>query len=478
MSGWDSRTDSEFAIIAEDRNALRISHPSAIARHAGVEAGMSVTDARAICPELTTEPTDPFREGALLRALVKWADRLSPLVALDPPDGLLVDISGCAHLFGGETAMATHIRDSLMDMSIASQVGIADTKGAARALARYGAGPVVKAKSGRTAEALATLPLVCLDMPNPVESGLRRAGLKTVGQLYGIKSSELARRFGLELTNRLAKALGHSPDPISLAATQSSYAARMTLPDPIGLLADLEAILTRLAAAVCARLEADELGARQFHLTVRCVDTGDQFLTVGFASPTHAPQMVCQQFTHALQGLEVEFGADWFRLTARNVEPVQSRQTVMGRESRDEESVAKIISTLGNRLGFDRVRRFVPIDSYLPEREFETVEAAHSSAEPVWSRAQRQRPLRLFSNPERIRTLQPGRPPHRFEWRRVSYEMRSAKGPERLTPEWWRDGDGRVRDYWIVQTVNGARLWLMTYPGKRAPDWFVAGRFP
>lgn len=473
----DPRISAPFAIISEIKNAWRLTHLSEAAKGAGLSSGLSLPDARAICPQLLTKPSDTVREAALLRALWRWADSLSPWVAIDPPDGLFLDITGCAHLFGGEAPMANHARTRLSDMNMTSRIGIADTKGAAWALARFCEGEIVIAPEGKTGSAIAALPLEGLRLPRKLTTELRRTGIKTIGQLSEIKTAELSRRFGLDLTKALSGTLGHAPDPVSPKAADPIYAARMTLPDPIGLQADLLGVLERLSASVCKRLEADAKGARRYYLTVRCVDTGDHILQIGFARPTHQQQAVLQQFAKPLDSLKIEFGADWFRLEAAHVEPVQPFQISLDSHKQAEDDTSKIISTLGNRLGFDRVRQFMPVQSHLPEREFTCVEAM-DRREPVrWDAAPRKRPVRLFKRPERLVTLEAGRPPKRFQWRKSVYTTQSAKGPERLTAEWWQDEQGAVRDYWQVQTNDGPRLWLMTYPGAAEPNWYIAGRF-
>lgn len=473
----DPRVSAPFAIISELKNAWCVTHLSEEARQAGVSQGMSLADARAICPELLTEPADGVREAALLRALWRWADSLSPWVALDPPDGLVLDITGCAHLFGGEVDMARHSCLRLSDMNITSRVGIADTKGAAWALARFGNSQVEIASAGKTIGSLAHLPLEGLRLPKKLSTDLRRTGLKTIGQVAEVKSAELARRFGLDLTKSLSGTLGHSPDPISPKAADKIYAARMTLPDPIGLKDDLLGVLERLTSSVCKRLSEDAKGARRYYLTVRCVDTGDHILQIGFARPTYEQRAVLQQFTRPLDDLKIEFGADWFRLEAAHIEPIQSFQITLDSHKQDQTDTSKIISTLGNRLGFDRVRQFMPAQSHMPEREFISVEAMDRKAAVFWTPAPRKRPVRLFKRPERLVTLESGRPPKRFQWRKSVFSTCEAKGPERLAAEWWQGDMGAVRDYWQVQTDDGPRLWLMTYPGSKEPNWYIAGRF-
>ena len=473
----DPHTEGAFAVVAETGNAWRVTHVSAAAKAAGVEVGLSLADARAICPGLASEPADVMREQAFLMALARWADRLSPRVALDGPDGLLLDISGCAHLFGGEAAMGRQCRELLDALKIESRVGIADTKAGARALARCAGDAIAIAAPGETADALSPLPVAGLDLPPRVADDLRRVGLDCIGQLYAVQPRELARRFGIETARSLAAALGQTREPFTPLKPAAVYAARMTLPEPIGLQADLERVIERLAESVCERLRGDAKAARRFVLALRCVDTGDHEFRIGFARPCAAVKPILEQLSRPLARLRIEYGADRLRLAAEEVEPVRPLQTVIDRDTGSSEQLDRIVSTLGNRLGFDRVRRFAARESHLPEREFDTVEAA-TGGEKTWTRTPGSRPVRLFVPPEPLRPLEAGRPPRRFAWRNGTYETKSATGPERLAPEWWKAGDPRIRDYWRVQTRSGPRLWLMSHPGERPPDWFVAGRFP
>ncbi len=477
----DGRLSAPFAMTRFIKNAPRLTHLTEAAQDAGASAGQTLADARAICPELLTESVDEEAQGLFLRALWRWADRLSPWAALDAPDGLFLDISGCAHLFGGEEAMGQFALDELAALSVTARIGMADTKRAAWALARFTPSDINIAPPGGTRAAIAHLPLKALGISAKTETDLRRTGLSKIGDIETRKSSELARRFGLELTKNLSRALGHEPDPVSPEAAAPVYAARMTLPDPIGRLDDLCAVLRRLADSVCTRLEKDLMGARHFDLTVTCVDTGNHVLSVGFARPCQAVDAVLQQFARPLDELRIEYGADRFRLIARHLEPVRPRQHILGGELQEQaEDFDRLISTLGNRLGFDRVRRFLPQDQHIPEEEFTSIEAVRPER-GIWENPPRPRPLRLFPRPERIRTLKPGRPPQSFEWRGRAFDNVSTCGPERLAPPWWVAGDRRQRDYWQTRTDTGEQLWLMTHPGSVAagspPEWFVAGLF-
>ena len=173
--------------------------------------------------------------------------------------------------------------------------------------------------------------------------------------------------------------------------------------------------------------------------------------------------------------LEIEYGADWFRLSAQHIEPIRLKQASFGEDAKRADQRLILIETLGNRLGFDHIRIFNPRDNHVPEHEYEQVQAA--GAVPAWQAAPRARPIRLFTPPEFVQVETPGRPPNAFKWRRLSFQTARANGPERITPRWYREEDPRTRDYWTVQTEEGRRLWLLNYPGDEDADWYVAGEF-
>ncbi|MAT33943.1 MAG: nucleotidyltransferase [Ponticaulis sp.] len=473
----DPRFEGPFAITAEEKNAWRITHANEPAFKNGVASGQSLADARAICPALLTAPADPVREAGLLRSLRRWADQFSPVVALHEPDALLLDIAGGAHLFGGETDMAQTAIQRLVDMGLSARAGLADTRRAALALARFGSQKIAIAPSGETQAHIESLPLEALGCDPRALQGMRRAGLKTLGQIFAIKSADLARRYGVDVMQSRAALLGHHPDPVRLSAPDPVYAARMSLPDPVGHHKDVLEIVERLSARICDRLKDRNKGARQFHLTLRCVDSGDHHLQIGFAKPCCESAHILQQLSFKLDKIKLTYGADWFRLSAGQIEAIHPKQPELSGYSQADDALAQIISTIGNRIGFDRVERVLPQASHLPERSFLRVEAASTEIIETWPEAALNRPLVLFEYAPRLSISLAGRPPKEFEYQGRSFHLGTARGPERLSPEWWRTEDPRTRDYWAVQTLEGPRFWLLTYPGHAASEWYLAGRF-
>ena len=478
----DIRLIGAFGITATTSNAERIICVNNKAFQGGVRVGMSLTDATAVWPDILTEPRHIERERRLLSALQRWADKYSPRVGIDKMEGLALDITGCAHLFGGEKALAKSMLSGLEDLSIQAQIGIANTRRAARGFSRFGGRKITISCPETETTQTARLPLDALDLSADVLANLRRLGLKTVSDLSTFKSSELARRFSVKLPLALDALRGHRPDPVIPGAAPKVFAAQMNLPEPVGLLEDVNAILERLADRVCARLHKEAFAAMGFQMTVRCVDTGDHHLSIGFASPVRDTAAILRQFRRPLEGLVLTFGADWFRLSALNTAVFKPTQIIMGdAAARAEAEIDQTLTTLGNRLGFDRIRRPVSVACHAPELEHASCEAVGAGTGGiVTSRHLHPRPERAI-RPERIHIIKPGRPPQDFQWRQERFELKTAEGPERVAPIWWDTPASwlasELRDYWRVKTMKGRRLWLMSCPRKPELGWFCAGEF-
>ncbi|MEC3862807.1 DNA polymerase Y family protein [Mesobacterium sp. TK19101] len=460
-----------FALTLTQGTANRIYCLNHEAGKQGLHRGMPVADARAFCPALQSRPADPAGDTRFLRVLRRWATRYCPWVGLEGDDGLVLDITGSAHLFGGEAQMLTDMRQRLSRAGLSARIGLGDTRGAAWALARFGEG---LAAPGQGAEALGSLPVAALRLDHDTVTGLLRLGLRTVADLDATARAPLARRFGPGLLMRLDQALGRQPEQISPEPDPPHYGVRMTLPDPIGLQADVMAGAARLLDQLCARLKAQEAGARVLCLTLRRVDQAAQHVELRLARPLRDPARILPLFERGVADVDAGFGIDQLRLEAVQVEPLPVQQlshVTSGRRDQLED----LISRLGTRIGLDNIQRFLPADSHIPERGFVIAPAAYSEPEGSWV-ALRPRPLRLFP-PEPIAGTGP-RPPGRFRWRRMALTTARATGPERITPEWWLEDDAwrsGVRDYWLVETRQGRRLWLFFTP--QAPGWFVQGEF-
>lgn len=468
--------DCLFAVTAEDKNAVRLVSLNKHARRAGLYAGMTLATARAAAPQLITVAEEPLRDEAFLKTLQRWCVKFTPWSACHGKDSLLLNITGCAHLLGGEAAMAEAILQELKDMQVEARIGIADTKGAARAAAQYGAKGRTIIEAGQTREHLALFPIDALFSDEKSTFELRRLGLKRIGDLYPLKSSDLARRFGFGLLRAYEKLLGVASDPVAPAAAQPTFAARMSFPDPIGLMDDVSEALKRLTEQVCKRLSNHDYGVRALRLSCYRADKHQIHLDIGLARPTQDARQIIQQFALKLDKVNAGDGIDMIRLSALKMEPFKPTQRIFA-EAEKQNDLDELIATLGNQLGFDRVLRWEPVPSHLPRRSFRFVEAVQHKEKASWA-ANFSRPLAAFSN-EPITVLTPGRPPKSFRWRNKAYNTVRYKGPERIGPEWWKGPDSEdLRDYWRIEGDDGSRLWLSTRPGHKPLSWEVAGLFP
>lgn len=463
--------DGPFALTLAQDNADRLHCLNPQAEAAGLYRGMTLADARAFCPGLQSRPADPVGDRRFLQMLRRWATRYCPWVGLEGEDGLVLDITGAAHLFGGEAMMLADMRHRLGRAGIALRIGLADTRGAAWALAHYHEG---QAAPGQALAALARLPVAALRLEERTVIPLQRLGLRTVGDLAGAARAPLARRFGPGLLLRLDQALGRQPEEISPLADPPHYGVRLTLPEPVGLTADVMAGTARLLDRLCATLAAQQAGARVLQLTLRRVDRDSRQVELRLARPLRDPARILPLFQRGIAEVDAGFGIDQMRLAAMVVESLPARQlSHVG--SRRGDRLADLITRIGTRIGLENIRRFLPADSHIPERAFLVAPAAFSEPGTGWA-SPRPRPLLLFS-PEPV-TGRDSRPPRQFRWRGETLATARATGPERIAPEWWLEDEGwrsGLRDYWLVETRQGRRLWLFFTPQR--PGWFVQGEF-
>lgn len=463
--------DGPFALTLKQANAERLYCLNMKAERKGLYRGMSFADARAFCSDLQSHPTDPAGDARFLHVLRRWAMNYCPWVGLEGDDGLVLDITGSAHLFGGEAIMLADMRQRLNRGGLSARIGLGDTRGAAWALAHFKEG---KAEIGAPLEALADLPVAALRLEDTIVTGLQRLGLRRVGDLEAAARAPLARRFGPDLLLRLDQALGRQPEQVTPLKEPPHYGVRLSLPEPIGLFDDVMAAISRLLDQLCAKLKAQEAGARVLCLTLRRVDQAAQTVELRLAGPLRDANRILPLFERGVGEVDAGFGIDQIRLEAVQVEPLPVHQ-VSHVSTGKADQLDDLITRIGTRIGLENVQRFLPADSHIPERSFLIAAAAYSEPGGPWV-APRPRPVRLFP-PEPIAGTGT-RPPLQFRWRRMSFSTARATGPERIAPEWWLSDDNwrsGMRDYWHVQTRQGRRLWLFYTPQN--PGWFVQGEF-
>jgi protein ImuB len=516
----DPGTDRPFVLTSTVKNARRLTAVNDAAARIGLRIGMSFADACAIHPRLECAEADPDADARFLKQLAEWCEIYTPLVGLDPPDGLLFDLTGVAHLFGGEDAFVHDLAKRLARMGLKARIGIADTVGAAWAAARFGKTAIVAA--GQTAEAMAPLPLGALRLAPEIRGGLRQLGLKTVADLMTRPRAPLAARFGQGLIRRLDQMLGREEETIMPLVPVPALSVEQVFPEPLQRDEDLLAVLARLEQRLCAMLEKRGEGARQMIAHFFAVDGKVFKIEIGTSRPLRDLPHLHRLFTDkfALAQWDNPFGFDRIRLSvpeAENLSPAQQdwSDVCRGRE------LAHLVDRLSARLGESRVLRLIPQDTHVPELASVAVPASAaeefaqnspaSGGKLARSMSARQRggleealtqadqdtlvparPLRLFERPEPVEAIAevPDGPPVRFRWRRLIHEVMRAEGPERIAMPWWGEvpststirGDATVvRDYFRVQTSDGARLWLYReghYDDATRPRWFVHGLLP
>lgn len=472
------------------RNALRLVDCDRRAVALGLTRGLTLADARARIPALTVVEAEPQADRAFLEALAAFCDRFTPLVALDLPDGLLLDITGCAHLFGGEAVFHDRIGTQLRRMGLALRAAVAGTPEAARAFARFGAGGVA---APGTDETLAQkLPVAALDIAAETVIALSRAGLKTLADLAGRPSAGLSARFGEEIATRLRRTLGREDARITPlrpppACVVERHFAELLLDGQA-----LEEVVARLVAEAARLLETRGEGGRAFEISLFRSDGAVRRLTIETGRPSRDAGAILRLWRERIETLadplDPGFGFDAIRLAVPFCEPLNTHQPNLDGRAVEDEAVADLVDRLVARFGRARVLRFAAQDTHHPVRSAKALSAAAPAPAMAWPVPEPgeppARPLQLFEPPQPIETLAevPDGPPMRFRWRRVLHEIARAEGPERIAPEWWRDGPAEpMRDYYRVEDAQGRRFWLfragLYERESEPPRWFLHGLF-
>ncbi len=508
------------------------------AEGAGVVPGLALADARALVPDLHAFPANPDHDARALTRLAAWCGRYTPWTAPEADAGageagagIWLDVSGCAHLFGGESALLDDLVGRLGGLGFSARAAVAETPGAAWAMARFGMVPgtrTTRIAPGEVRSVLASLPVASLRLAPGVADGLSRLGLRRASDLYDLPRGPLVTRFGESLIRRVDQALGRAPEPVSPQIPPPRYRARFGFAEPIATARAIEAATEKLLATLCAGLERDGRGARQIELSCFRSDGEVARIAAGTSRPVREAGPLLRLLREHFETIDPGFGIDVMVLTAPATDRLADRQLgLSGRGTgpdgenggADGASLAPLIDRLANRLGADNVVRLVPRQSHLPERAVRAVpllRGRQAEETPAPSRspwAGRPRPLSLFHPPQPVEVMAPvpDDPPVLFRWRRRVHRAVRAEGPERLGPEWWREWFGtgeadcafapaagmpesaRTRDYYVVEDEGGARFWLYRnglyrpgappspgagpHAGQGAPRWYLHGLF-
>lgn len=477
-----------FVLVETGRKGLRLVAVNATARSFGLAPGQRLADARAQVPDLLSDLHEAEEDMKSLLGLCRWLERYSPWVAPDAPGGILLDVTGVPHLFGGETPMLEEMRARLRGYGFTVRTGIAATIGAAWALARH------------DGTRLEDLPVEALRIDAEAARTLRRLGLRQIGQLLAIPRAALARRFrgetiGENVLLRLDELTGQRDEPLNPLNPPSSFMAHRALMEPVISPEGLETVLTGLVTALCRDLERAAKGATRLLLKLFRTDGSRASLPAGFSAPTHDPAHMLRVLKPRLETVDAGFGIDAMTLEARETAPASTRQYGFM-----EDHATQALEQLNDRVLNRHDTGIVALEavkSHIPER-------AEKATDPTPVAAQRSlpvsggdggkrrqedgdtapaRPLLIFARPEPAIVLAavPDGPPIRFTWRRVTRRVTKAQGPERIAPEWWRLTEGEhPRDYYVIEDAQGRRYWLYREglygeTGAAQPRWFVHG---
>ena len=481
-----------FVVVASIKSAQCVTALTDGAARLGLKAGMGLADARAMYPKLPVVEADFEADARLLKAVADWCDRYTPLVGLDPPDGLFLDITGCAHLFGGEAALAPDLIARLTQQGLRARVAVADTAGAAWGVARYGTPRIVP--RGETQTAVLPLPIAALRVDPGIVADLKTSGLTSIADLAARPRAPFAARFGEELLIRLDQALGRLDEPISPRLPVPAAMAEQRFPDPIGREVDVFGTIEHLGRQLATVLERRGEGGRLFQVALFRADGKVHRLEFGTGAALRDPERIRKLFEERLAVLgdacDPGFGYDMVRLSALVTERSDPTQTGLAGDDHAGE-LTHLIDRLGARFGLRRVSRLVPQDTHIPEYAVAAVPAhavkARLPAPPMIKQDSlaATRPVRLFERPEPVEATAevPDGPPLFFRWRQVSHQVERSEGPERIALEWWRDGAGNrlTRDYFRVESHDGARVWLYREGlyGRETqnPRWYLHGLF-
>lgn len=486
--------DKAFALSEQVESGARLTATNEAAERAGLSVGMALTDARAIHPQLEIAPADSDGDAEALLSLALWAQRYSPLVRVDAPDGITIDITGCAHLFGGEPGLLSDLALQLEGFGLSATIAITPTMGASWGLAHFGKKQHLIISADALKKHLAPLPNAALRLEEETQVALIKVGLKEIGHLLGKPRAPLATRFGRGFMLRLGQALGEESETFHALTPPPLYRSAQRFAEPVVTLSDIERVVEHLTADLAAHLHEAGKGARRLELTLFRIDGWAETLTVRTSLITQNAKHLARLFAERLPQIKdvTGFGFEVIALAAYDTERADAHQHQMAGESSEEQGdIARLLDRFINRFGPRNVTRFCPRASYIPERAARAVSVLRRSDNaPDWNaHAQASydgtafaRPLLLFAAPEPISVLveTPDHPPERFEWRRISHRVTRAEGPERLAPEWWRGNVARTtRDYYRVEDEAGRRFWLYRdglYDREGdAPRWFIHG---
>lgn len=467
-----------FVLRTSIHGKMIVTSANACAMSQGVIVGMPLADARAIVPGIQVQDDPIDLPAKLLRKLAEWSIRFSPIVSIDLPNGLLIDATGCSHLWGGDENYVQFIVKKLQGRGYDVRVSIADTIGTAWATARYGSAGVVL--PGHDLQSLLPLPPESLRVDSEVAGRLHKLGLHKLRDIVSMPRQSLRRRFGAPFIERLEQALGQQIEVLDPVFPPEPFEARLPSMEPIVHATGIKIALEELVQEICTSLEKSQVGLRKALFKCYRVDGKVQELSIATSRPTHHAKHILKLFESKLELVEPGLGLDLFVLAAPVVEEHIPQQEAMwdGQQHLDEVGIAELIDRLASRLGTGAIHKYLPAEHYWPERSYKLASSIHDVPMVEW-RA-KSRPLYLFKDPEPIEVTAPipDYPPMLFRYRNQIHKIAKADGPERIEQEWWLQ-QGQHRDYYQVEDEDGQRYWLFRrgHYHDKSYQWFLHGVF-
>jgi protein ImuB len=473
----DGPRDAPLIFIEKAKNALRVAAACPRALALGLRLGLPLADARARVPDVCVIDHDPVGDAQLMIQIADWCDRYTPMVGLDPPNGLILDVTGCGHPYGAAEALAADAITRLSAKRLSVRSALAETPDKARACARFSQ----------------PLPLAALELDDDSMTALRRAGLVTVADLAARPRAILAPRFGEAMTAKLARVLGEVDARITPRRMPPALFVTRRFAEPVAHTEFVLGALAELVGEAAIELDARGQGGKMFDASLYRSDGTVHRLAIATGTPTRDPALVMRLFRERIDALadplDPGFGYDLIRLAIPVADTLGAAQLQLEGGAQLDVKTNALLDRLGVRLGTGRVRRFGAGDSHIPEQAAFSFPACASPALLPFPMATPGepplRPLHLFDPPHRIEVMAevPDGPPRRFRWRRAVHDVTRYEGPERIAAEWWkrRDMKGLTRDYYRVEDARGRRFWVFRhglYGAEAAnPDWYLHGLF-
>jgi protein ImuB len=469
-----------FVLSSPDHGRMMITSANAIAESQGISTGMTLADARAIIPSLQFFDDKPELANNLLKSIAEWCIRYTPLVAIDAPDGLIFDVTGCAHLWGGEKSYLTEIIMRLKSFGYDVCASMADTIGAAWAIAHFGKGESI-IESGQQKSALLLLPVAALRLEPDILERLQKLGLRQIKDFIGMLRSALRRRFGNLMIQKLDQALGNEAEVIYPVQPVEPYQERLPCLEPIVTATGIEMALQRLLETLCQRLRQEQKGLRIASFKCYREDGRTEKIEIGTNRSSHNAGHLFKLFELKISTIEPAAGIELFILEASKVEDAFPMQEKLweGSCGLDNAELSELMDRLANKIGEKNIHRYVPAEHYWPERSFKSALSLNEKIDTAW-RIDRPRPMQLLSKPERIEVTAPipDYPPMLFRYKSKLHKIIKADGPERIEQEWWLQ-EGQHRDYYCVEDEDGHRYWLfrLGHYSDKSYQWFIHGFF-